>query len=324
MSYSINLTNGTSLISGGLSDGTIDNSHTSLTLIGKDYANYGKFINDNFVGLLENFANSSSPPNPLRGQLWWDVTNNILRVYSGQTWKISTGATSSPYINPPADLSALGGDLWFDTTNGQLKVYSGSTWIVVGPAATSATGNTGAVPTVMYDSSNGSHIVIQFLFNGTIYAVVSKDTFTTSNFPGFATIRAGINFSTVASPTWGLNTQDTNATAGTLVQRDTNGGITAGAITGTSLNAPASTVTTLNSTNIINSSTLQSSGTTTLSGTATLNGASILTASTNIIPNYTTTQIIALTPTIGLTVYNTTTGNVQIYNGSRWGNLVVS
>ena len=36
MSYTINLTNGTTLIPGGLSDGTIDTSHTPLVLIGKN------------------------------------------------------------------------------------------------------------------------------------------------------------------------------------------------------------------------------------------------------------------------------------------------
>jgi hypothetical protein len=322
MSYTINLTNGTSLISGGLSDGIVDTNHTSITLIGKDYVGYGQFLNDNFVHILENFANSSSPANPLRGQLWWDITNNVLRVYSGTSWKISTGATSSPYTNPPADLSALGGDLWFDTTNGQLKVYSGSTWIVVGPVATSATGNTGAVPAVMTDTSNGSHVVIQFLFSGTIYAMISKDTFT-SNLPGFATVKAGLNLSTVASPNLGISTQDTNATASTLVQRDSNAGITAAAITGTSLTAGVGTITTVNSTNLV-SSTLQNSGTATLTGTATLNGASLLTSATNIVPNLTSLQIAALTPVTGTIVYNTTIGNVQIYTGTRWGNLTVS
>ena len=83
MSYTINLTNGTTLIPGGLSDGTVDTSHSSLTLIGRDYAGYGQFLNENLVYMLENFANSSGPANPLKGQLWWDTTNNVLRVWSG-------------------------------------------------------------------------------------------------------------------------------------------------------------------------------------------------------------------------------------------------
>ena len=61
MPYTINLTNGSSLIPGGLSEGTYDSSHTSIVLIGKNYANYGTFLNDNFVHMLENFANQASP-----------------------------------------------------------------------------------------------------------------------------------------------------------------------------------------------------------------------------------------------------------------------
>ena len=242
MSYTINLTNGTTLVPGGLQDGTIDTTYSSLVLIGKDYAGYGQFLNENFVKLLENFASTSGPPNPLRGQLWWDETNNILRVWSGSSWKISTGATASSVNSPPGDLSALGGDLWFDTTNNQLKVYTGSDWIIVGPAASTATGNTGAIPTIMSDTTAGSHIVIQFLFSGVVYAILSKDTFS-SSLTGFSTVRAGLTFSTTASPAWGLNTQDVNATAGTLVQRDSLGGITAAAITGTTVTATTISVT---------------------------------------------------------------------------------
>ena len=47
MSYTINLTNGTTLAT--VSDGSVDTSHSSLTLIGKDYAGYGAFLNENFV-----------------------------------------------------------------------------------------------------------------------------------------------------------------------------------------------------------------------------------------------------------------------------------
>jgi hypothetical protein len=242
MSYTINLTNGSTLVPGGISDGTVDTNHTSLVLIGKNYAGYGQFLNENFVKMLENFANTSSPANPLTGQLWWDATNNILKVWSGASWKISTGATSAPFNNPPGDLSALGGDLWFDTTNAQLKVYSGTSWITVGPAASVATGDTGAVPAIMVDTSSGSHIVIQFRFSGVIYAIFSKDTFT-SALTGFTTIKAGINFSTVASPAWGLSTQDTNATNNTLVQRDGAGGINGVAINGTSVTAGVITAT---------------------------------------------------------------------------------
>ena len=45
-----------------VTDGTVDTSSTSLTLIGKNYKGIGEIYNTNLVYLLESFANSS-PPN---------------------------------------------------------------------------------------------------------------------------------------------------------------------------------------------------------------------------------------------------------------------
>lgn len=287
MSYTITKSNGQTLTT--LSDGTVNTASSSLVLIGKNYAGYGTFLNDNFVRLLENFSSTSSPANPIAGQLWWDATNNVLKVYSGSSWKISTGATSSPFASPPGDLSALGGDLWFDSTNSQLKVYSGSAWITVGPAASSSVGNTQLLPTLMTDTSSGSHVVIQFIISGTIYAIFSKDQFI-STATGFGTVKAGLNFSTAYS--LGLNTQDTAATNNTLVQRDSSAGITAAAITGTTVSATTVTATTLNGafsgnlTGNVSATNITSSAITTAGITATSGySGTILTASQ---PNITT------------------------------------
>ncbi len=322
MAYTINLTNGTTLVPGGLSDGTIDNTHSSLTLIGRDYAGYGQFLNENFVYLLENFANTSGPANPLKGQLWWDTTNNILRVWSGSSWKISTGATSAPYSSPPTDLSALGGDLWFDTTNQQLKVYSGTTWITVGPAATTATGNSGAVPALVTDTSAGTHVVVEILINGTVYAIFSKDTFS-SALAGFATIRAGLNFSTIASPTWGLSTQDINATPNTLVQRDGSSGIAVGPVTATTVTAGTITASTLNSTafsgNLVGNVTATS-----------ITASTINTQGINATSGYTGTILTASQPNItsvgNLTVLNVsgTGGTTNIYGLAKYNGVEIA
>ena len=67
MSYTINLTNGNILAT--IADGTINSTATSLTLIGKNYAGYGTFLNDNLVHILENSSSSSAPTTPLTGQL---------------------------------------------------------------------------------------------------------------------------------------------------------------------------------------------------------------------------------------------------------------
>ena len=96
MSYIINKTDGTvlsttNISAGKLLDGTIDTS-TGLSLIGRNYPNYGDAQNENFVRLLENFA-GTIPPNQslsalstLTGTVWYDTANKKLRVYDGTNW----------------------------------------------------------------------------------------------------------------------------------------------------------------------------------------------------------------------------------------------
>jgi hypothetical protein len=314
MAYTINKSNGESII---VSDGTVDTSSTSLVLIGKNYAGYGAFLNDNFVRILENFSNNTSPANPLKGQLWWDTNNNILKVYSGTSWKISTGATSSPFSSPPGDLSALGGDLWFDTTNSQLKVYSGSSWITVGPQSLVGVADTGAFPATMTDTSAGTHIVVQFKINGTIYAILAYETFSTA-IGGFGTIKPGLNFKTNAPAALQLSTQDVTATAGTLVQRNSTGGLVAADITGTSVSAGVVTATNFNGSNfngnlIGNVSATTVSTTSLVAGTVTgTNGISgtILTASQPNITNLGNVYNLSTNGVTNITGYAT-------YNGAE-------
>jgi len=315
MSYTINKSNGQSII---VSDGTVDTSSTSLTLIGKNYAGYGAFLNDNFVRMLEHFANNTGPANPLTGQLWWDTTNNILKVYSGTSWKISTGATSSPFSSPPGDLSALGGDLWFDTTNSQLKVYSGSSWITVGPQTLVGVADTGAFPATMTDTQQTTHVVVQFKINGKIYAILSYDPPFSTAVGGFASIKPGLNFNSTNVPAMGLNTQDTAATASTLVQRTPTGGIVGADITAATLTSGTISATNINSPYI--------SGTLTGNVNATSVTATGVTASSvNATQGFTGTLLTANQPNItnlGNVVNLTATGTTNLvgyatYNGQE-------
>jgi hypothetical protein len=192
MAYTINLTDGT--IFAVIADGTI-NSDSSMTLVGKNYAGYGEFLDENFIHLLESGSNTTAPGDPLTGQLWWDKTNGVMKVYNGTTFKVISSATASS----SAPSSNVTGDLWFDTVNAQLKVYNGSSFILVGPAFTSGTGTSGAIVDTITDSSPGSdHVVVKMFVNNTIVAIFSKDaTFTpAAALTGFATIGPGLNMST--------------------------------------------------------------------------------------------------------------------------------
>lgn len=78
MSYTIVKSDGTVLTT--IADGTINTTSTSLGLPGRNYAGYGQSFDTNFTHQLENFAASTPPANPLRGQLWYNTTNNTLYV----------------------------------------------------------------------------------------------------------------------------------------------------------------------------------------------------------------------------------------------------
>ena len=192
MAYTINLTNGT--IFATIADGTI-NTASSQTLIGKNYAGYGQFLDDNFIHLLECGSNSTPPGAPLTGQLWWDSSASLLKVYNGTIFKTISAATASS----SAPTSNVTGDLWYDTTNAQLKVYTGTTWLVVGPAYTSGTGVTGAIATTIVDNTSVSHVVVELFVNDSIVGIISKDAAFTPQvaISGYTTVRPGITLSTL-------------------------------------------------------------------------------------------------------------------------------
>jgi len=213
MAYTVNKTDGTILAT--VADGTIDTT-TDLTLIGKNYAGYGEFFNENLVKLLENFANTSAPASPVAGQMWWDKTNNLLKVYNGTTFKTVSSSTAS--ASTPS--SSVTGDLWWDTTNGQLKVYNGSSFTTIGPSFTSGTGTSGAIVETVTDSGATDHVVVKLYTNNTLVATVSKDTAFTPQaaLSGFATIKPGIQLSTAITG---------NKFQGTATDSDALGGVAA-------------------------------------------------------------------------------------------------
>jgi hypothetical protein len=206
MSYQIYLTNNTLFAT--IADGTINQS-SSMTLIGKNYANYGQFLDDNFIHLLENSSNTTPPTSPITGQLWWDSGNSLLKVYNGSSFKVISAATASS----TAPTSNVAGDLWFDSSNSLLKVYTGTGWLTVGP---SSVNGTGAVPAVIYDNAGSpqAHNVIQLTVGNTIVGMISADTSAYTPNPaisGFSTIKPGLQLST-SSPTYLFQGTAVNAT----------------------------------------------------------------------------------------------------------------
>jgi hypothetical protein len=165
MAYTINLTDGT--VFATIADGTI-NTSSAMILVGKNYAGYGEFLDENFIHLLENGSNTTAPASPLTGQLWWDKTNNLLKVYNGSIFKTISAATAS--ASQPA--SNVTGDLWYDITNQQLKVYTGSSFLVVGPGYSQAQGTSGAIPETILNNVGATRYITSLYVNNVRVAIV--------------------------------------------------------------------------------------------------------------------------------------------------------
>ena len=224
MSYTITLTDGA--VFATIADGTI-NTASSMTLVGKNYAGYGQFLNDDIIRLLESGSNATAPSAPLQGQLWFDSTAGLLKVYNGTVFKTISAATAS--TTAPSSNST--GDLWFDTTNQQLNVWTGTAWLLVGPQFTAGQGITGAIPATIVDNTSVSHYCIELYTGNNIVGIVSQDaTFTPQNaISGFTTIRPGITLATLVGANVPLfqgtatNSQALNSLAsGSFMRTDAN------------------------------------------------------------------------------------------------------
>lgn len=189
MSYTIRKTDGTELVV--LQDGSID-TNTSMALVGRNYTGYGELQNQNFVFLLENFANTAPPPRPILGQTWFNTVENNLNVYDGSRWTIVGTAVVGTEIpsDPPI------GQLWFNNFENTLYCFIGE-WIAIGPESVRGFGKTKSESTTLLDRNGTIRPVIIMYVNDSIQAIISSEEFTLNeaNRPtGFTTLIRGMNF----------------------------------------------------------------------------------------------------------------------------------
>lgn len=194
MSYKINTTDGRLLVD--LVDGKVDTTTTDLNLIGKNVSGFGEFLNENFIKLAEHFANSAPPSSPLIGQMWYDTSEQRLKVYNGIQFK-PTDTTVVSATEP----TLLAGDIWIDTVGRQLYFSDGNGKVLAGPIYTVSQGETGFKIETLYDVSGNSKIVAKLLIANSPVAIISKEEFTPSvvqaGFTG--NIKAGFNISSLYS-----------------------------------------------------------------------------------------------------------------------------
>ena len=191
MAYVINKSDGTALTT--LEDATIDNS-TSITLVGRNYIGYGEAQNENFLFLLENFANNIAPSRPVKGQIWFDTDLKICKVYDGTKWTEVGAATISatPPEEPPT------GAFWFKTGVNTLHTYDGNGWVFIGPEASEGFGLTRGRSTTLRSNTGITYPVILFTVNDIVLGIMASNTFTinaSNAIPGFSDLEAGLTLS---------------------------------------------------------------------------------------------------------------------------------
>lgn len=219
MAYVINRTDGTALVT--VADGTVNTTATNLVLVGKNYFSYGEKQNENFIKLLENFANSAAPTAPITGQLWYDktATSARLKVYDGSRFK----EVGSAIVSPTEPTSYWkDGEFWFKSTTGQLYVKSQGTAVasaarLIGPLSDPGLGRNGFEHEQVTDSLAATHQIVNNYVGDVRIAVLSKDALFTPlpAISGFPSIRPGLNISSNAE----LNVlSDTGISVGATAQ----------------------------------------------------------------------------------------------------------
>lgn len=227
MPYQIDKYNGELLVT--IDDGTVDQT-TDIKLVGKNYAGYGEIQNENFVFLLQNFANASAPPKKLTGQIWFDSINKKLRFWDGFNWK-TTGGSEVTAGTTPSGL--VQGDFWWNSSSKQLYAYNGpNDFVLVGPQAVAGSGQTNLESISIQDTLGNAHPIVRAMVDGTpVFVISADDEFTVgvidqSKLPGFSRIRTGITLVNSGAST-GVTSTITDRFWGTASDADRLGGVLA-------------------------------------------------------------------------------------------------
>lgn len=251
MSYEIRKSDGTLLLE--LGNGFIDNTTSSLTFIGKTVTQFGEIQNNNFLRLLENFANVTEPANKLTGQLWFDKGSLSLKVYNGASWQRLSSVEYSQNITTERDF-------WFNTATNQLFINTGNGFSLIGPdGAPDRPDPTRMITQVLNDLDNVGHPVITAVINSSTVAIFSDETFdvnSTNAVSGFPKVYKGITlkngFSTDDAHLYGWSeysknsdklknetgnyvSASTSTSANTIVQRDGSSGISASSVSASTI-----------------------------------------------------------------------------------------
>lgn len=152
-------------------DGDVDTT-TNLGLVGRGYTGFGEVVAENFLHLLENFADETPPTRPTPGQMWYDNNNSVLYYYTiADTWKkvgdVRTAATAPTTLD-----GEVTGDFWLNTATNDLYMYNDPSWVLM---------TNGDITTKVYtrtrkDTALNLHKTLEMVVNGEIVAIFSGDS----------------------------------------------------------------------------------------------------------------------------------------------------
>ena len=108
-----------------------------------------KYVDDSVASSKSSW--STAPTSPTAWQLWYDTTNNVLKVYDWTNWVEVWWGTAS-WTTPPSNPTTW--TIWYDTTNNVLKVYNWTSWEIVWDNVTTTQPQSPSAWTTWYDITN--------------------------------------------------------------------------------------------------------------------------------------------------------------------------
>jgi len=121
-----------------INDSNINSGNTSLKIIGKGIPNYGEFIAENFIHILESFAGTIPPDNPITGQVWYETDPSFpgagtLRVFNGVEFTPVSSGSSGNTFPTTANIGQI------FSLNNKLYIFDGTNWLPLFPYMQGAT-----------------------------------------------------------------------------------------------------------------------------------------------------------------------------------------
>lgn len=193
MAYVINNFDGSPLME--LANGAVS-STLDIRLVGKNYPNYGSVFNQNFLYLLQNFAKTSSPSRPVVGQIWFDTTENRLKVLNNNS---SWAPIGLPIVSSTQPTEIAVGTMWLNTNDSKLHVYDGTEFNFIGPQTIANYGITRFESATLTDSNAVNRPVVYGYIDNELIAIMAGSNFVINGFDGFSIIKKGINLKSSAT-----------------------------------------------------------------------------------------------------------------------------